>query len=271
MGKRLLFLGALSLVVNLVNAQLILSPRAGYATPGAELRKYNYPNAGWTGGFVLQGGLKNKYVQGITGFTFDYVSCGDKTYKLKDGSENIYNTVNQINLATRLVFNRYKVKPFVEYSYGALLTGFKDNFTANANASSNTTPVNNNPSPTTNPANSTSTWNQSYTTGLLYGFNDNVALELSFSYSTGGPTIFVDFSKVYNDDYYVYMPTIGSAPKYEMFSYRLGLVIMIDWDDIQSSNSSSNTSTTTTTRSNNSSTKSSTGGSSSGGSRLRTR
>lgn len=268
MVRRILFLLALTLSVSAVNAQLILSPRGGFAAPGAELRKYNYPTSGWTGGFALLGGLKNKYVQGITGFTFDFVGCGDETYHLKDGSENIYNTVGQLNLATRMVFNRYKLKPFVEYSYGLLLTGFEDEFTPyNHVSNSAVTPVNNSQVPTSNPANSTSTWNQSYTTGLLYGFNNNVALELSFSYSTGGPTKFVDFSKVYSDDYFVYMPSVGSAPKYEMFSYRLGLVIMIDWTDIQTSKSNSSSSTTKSTRSSNSMNS----GSRTGGSRLRTR
>lgn len=267
--RKILFLVALSFSLTKVNAQLVMSPRGGVASPGVELRKYNYPSSGWTGGFALFGGLKNKYVQGITGFTFDFVSCGDETYHLKDGAERIYNTVSQLNLATRLVFNRYKLKPFVEYSYGALLTGFKDEFTPyNKVYNSSMSPVNNSQNPNSNPANHTSTWNQSYTTGFLYGFNDNVALELSVSYSTGGPTKFVDFSKVYNDDYFVYMPNIGSAPKYEMFSYRLGLVIMIDWTDIQASKSTSNSSSTKSTRSNSNSNNS---GTKTGGSRLRSR
>ncbi len=221
-----------------VESQMMMSVNGGLALPGRSLLKYNYPNAGYLVNFDLYGGILNKkHVRLDAGFNFGGLTCGDKTYSLSDGKERIYNTVAYANVGGRLVFNAFKWKPYFQYAYGFLGTGFNDQFTGNSNYSNNTSSgsssqanvVNNNP---TNVKTSTNTWNQMYTVGTFYEINDVVELQMAVTYQNGGPTAFIDFSKVTSDKQYVYS-NVSMAPSYEMFTFTAGINCKIKWDAFQ--------------------------------------
>lgn len=235
--KKVIYITLLLMLAGILplKAQLNMTLRTAVALPGKPLKEQGYPTVGASFGMGAHYALVNtKPFRFDVGAIFDIIQCGSKTYSFGNDRNRFYNSNFTADINTRIIFNTFRLKPYVSIGYGYLESSTNEEFYT----------VNNSDNSNTNKLSTRSTWNSSLGVGLLMEVKKGFNIDFSVTHYIGGNNTFIDFNTVTSDNNFVYVNPKNSSV-YDMLLIHLGLVIDLDFSNSTSTTYSSSTSNST--------------------------